>query len=86
MNKSQLVEAVALESNLSKIDARKAVDALIHIIHQSLQEGDRVTLSGLGSFTVQQHAERMGRNPRTGAPVPIPAHKSIKFRPLIEIE
>lgn len=86
MNKSQLVEAVALESNLSKIDARKAVDALIRIIHQSLQEGDRVTLSGLGSFTVQHHAERMGRNPRTGAPVPIPAHKSIKFRPLIEIE
>ncbi len=86
MNKSQLVEAVALESNLSKIEARKAVEALIHVIHQGLQEGERITLSGLGSFTVQQHAERMGRNPRTGTPVPIPAHKSIKFRPLIEIE
>ncbi|MBQ8651959.1 MAG: HU family DNA-binding protein [Alistipes sp.] len=86
MNKSQLVEAVALESNLQKVDARKAVDALIHVIHQSLQEGERITLSGLGSFTVQQHAERMGRNPRTGAPVPIPARKSIKFRPLIDIE
>lgn len=86
MNKSQLVEAVALESNLSKIEARKAVDAMIHIIHQALEEGERVTLSGLGSFSVQYYAERMGRNPRTGAPVPIPARKSIKFRPLIEIE
>ncbi|MBR5464940.1 MAG: HU family DNA-binding protein [Alistipes sp.] len=86
MNKSQLVEAVALESNLSKIEARKAVDAMIHIIHQALEEGERVTLSGLGSFSVQYCAERMGRNPRTGAPVPIPARKSIKFRPLIEIE
>ncbi|MBE6208355.1 MAG: HU family DNA-binding protein [Rikenellaceae bacterium] len=86
MNKSQLVEAVALECNLSKVEARKAVDATIQLIHQALQEGDRVTISGLGSFCVQQHAERMGRNPRTGTPVPIPAHKSIKFRPLIEIE
>ena len=86
MNKSQLVEAVALESNLQKVDARKAVDALLHVIHQRLQEGERITLSGLGSFSVQQHAERMGRNPRTGAPVPIPARKGIKFRPLIEIE
>ena len=86
MNKTQLVEAVALESNLPKVEARKAVDALIRVIHQSLEEGERVTLSGLGSFSVQQHGERMGRNPRTGAPVPIPARKSIKFRPLIEIE
>ena len=86
MNKTQLVEAVALESNLPKVEARKAVDALIRVIHQSLEEGERVTLSGLGSFSVQQHGERMGRNPHTGAPAPSPARKSIKYRPLIEIE
>ncbi|MBR1994091.1 MAG: HU family DNA-binding protein [Alistipes sp.] len=86
MNKAQLVEAIALETNQSKVEIRKTVDALIEVINHSLREEDRVTLSGLGSFSVQHHAERMGRNPRTGAPVPIPAHRSIKFRPLIELD
>ena len=86
MNKAQLVEAVALDANLTKIEARKAVDALIRITVQSLREGERLTLSGLGTFSVQQKAERVGRNPRTGAPVKIPARKVIKFRPTVEIE
>ncbi len=86
MNKAQLVEAVALDANLTKIEARKAVDALIRITVQSLREGERLTLSGLGTFSVQQKAERVGRNPRTGAPVKIPARKVVKFRPTVEIE
>lgn len=86
MNKAQLVEAVALDANLTKIEARKAVDALIRVTVQSLREGERLTLSGLGTFSVQQKAERVGRNPRTGAPVKIPARKVVKFRPTVEIE
>ena len=86
MNKAQLVEAIALETNQPKVEIRKTIDALIHVVNHTLQTEERVTLSGLGSFTVHHTAERMGRNPRTGAPVRIPPHKSVKFNSLIEIE
>ena len=86
MNKTQLAEAIAVDANISKIDARKAVDALIRVTAQTLREGDRLVLSGLGSFCVQQRSERTGRNPRTGAPVRIPPRKVIKFRPTVDLE
>ena len=81
MNKAQFVEAIALDANISKIDARKAVDAMIRVTVQSLREGER-----LGTFSVQQKSERVGRNPRTGAAVKIPPRKVIKFRPTAEVE
>ena len=83
MNKAQFVEAIALDANISKIDARKAVDAMIRVTVQSLREGERLTLTGLGTFSVQQKSERVGRNPRTGAAVKIPPRKVIKFRPCL---
>lgn len=87
MNKAQFVEAIALDANISKIDdARKAVDAMIRVTVQSLREGERLTLTGLGTFSVQQKSERVGRNPRTGAAVKIPPRKVIKFRPTAEVE
>lgn len=86
MNKAQLVEAIALDTNLSKIEARKAVDSFIRVTVQALREGDRLTLTGLGSFCVEHKAARVGRNPRTGAAVKIPPRKVIKFRPTAEIE
>ena len=86
MNKAQLVEAIALDANISKIDARKAVDAIIRVTVQSLREGERLTLTGLGTFSVQQKAARRGRNPRTCAAVKIPPRKAVKFRPTIELE
>ena len=79
-------EAIALDANISKIDARKAVDAMIRVTVQSLREGERLTLTGLGTFSVQQKAARIGRNPRTGAAVKIPPRKAVKFRPTIELE
>ena len=86
MNKAQLVEAIALDANISKIDARKAVDAIIRVTVQSLREGERLTLTGLGTFSVQQKAARIGRNPRTGAAVKIPPRKAVNLRPTIELE
>jgi len=86
MNKAQLVEAMALDANISKIEARKAVDAMIRATVQALREGDRLTLTGLGTFQVQQQAARTGRNPRTGAAVKIPPRKVVKFRSAIELE
>ena len=86
MNKAQFVEAIALDAHLTKVEARKAVDAMIRVTVQSLREGERLTLTGPGTFSVQQKAERVGRNPRTGAAVKIPPRKVIKFRPTVEIE
>lgn len=86
MNKTQLVEAIALDANITKVDARKAVDALIRVTAQALREGERVTLTGLGTLSVQHKAARMGRNPRTGAVVKIPPRNTVKFRPSIELE
>ena len=86
MNKAQFVEAVALDANLTKVEARKAIDAMIRVTVQALREGERLTLTGLGSFSIQQKAERVGRNTRTGAAVKIPARKVIRFRPAVEIE
>ncbi len=86
MNKAQFVEAIALDANISKVEARKAVDAMIRITVQALREGEKLTLTGLGTFSVQQKPERVGRNPRTGAAVKIPPRKAIKFRPTAEID
>lgn len=86
MNKAQFVEAIALDANIPKVEARKAIDAMIRVTVQSLREGERLTLTGLSTFNVQQRPERVGRNPRTGAAVKIPPRKVIKFRPSVEIE
>ena len=86
MNKAQFVEASALDANIPKVEARKAIDAMIRVTVQALREGERLTLTGLGTFSIQQRSERVGRNPRTGATVKIPPRKVIKFRPSVEIE
>ena len=86
MNKSQLVEAVAIEAGLSKADARKSVDAFIDIVLRTLKEDERVSLSGMGVFSVMQRSARVGRNPRTGVQVKIAPKRVIKFRPTIEME
>lgn len=86
MNKTQLVEAMSLDAGLSKVEARKAVDAMLRVAVQALQQGDKVALSGFGTFSVQQKLPRTGRNPRTGAAVTIQARKVVRFRPVIEIE
>ena len=86
MNKAQFVEAIALDANISKVEARRAVDAMIRVTVQALREGERLTLTGLGTFSVQQRSERVGRNPRTGAAVKIPPRKDIKLHPTAEVK
>ena len=86
MNKSQLVEAIALESGLSKVDARKSVDTFVDIVLRTLNENEKVTISGMGVFSVMQRSARVGRNPRTGAQVKIAPKRVIKFRPTIDVE
>ena len=72
MNKTQLAEAVALETGLTKIAAKKAIDASVRIAVRAFREGESLTMSGLGTFRVVQRTPRTGRNPRTGAQVKVP--------------
>lgn len=80
MNKTELVEAVAKSADLSKVDANKAVDAVVDSITQALSKGDKVTLIGFGTFETRHRAARTGRNPRTGAEIKIAATKIPAFK------
>ena len=80
MNKMELVAEVAETAELSKKDAEAAVSAAIDVITEALRKGDKVQLVGFGSFEVKSRAERMGRNPQTKEPIPIPASKAPVFK------
>ena len=79
MNKTELIAAVAERSELSKKDAEAAVTALVDVT-ESLRREEKVQLVGFGSFEVKVRAERMGRNPQTKEPIPIPASKAPVFK------
>ncbi len=80
MNKADLVEAVASNTGLAKVDATNAVEAVFSSITQVLKTGDTVSLLGFGTFSVSQRAARTGRNPRTGETISIPAGTVAKFK------
>jgi DNA-binding protein HU-beta len=80
MNKSELIDAVASETDLSKTDATRATDAVLDSIVAALGKGDQVTLVGFGTFSVRERAARTGRNPQTGATIQIKASKSPGFK------
>lgn len=80
MNKSELITAIAAASGLTKIDARKALDATIESISNALAEGDKVSLVGFGTFSVSERAARKGINPSTKQTIHIPAKKVAKFK------
>jgi DNA-binding protein HU-beta len=77
--KPELVAKVADETGMTKVQAAKAVDAVLQAITSTLASGDSVALSGFGTFRVSATAERQGRNPSTGAPMTIAAGKRIGF-------
>lgn len=84
MNKSELISRLAERTDLSKSDATKAVDALFApdngIISQTLKGGEKVQITGFGSFETRKREARTGRNPRTGKEIKIKASKSAAFR------
>ena len=81
MNKTELIDHIAAESDISKAAAGRALDAIIGAVKTTLKKGDSVTLVGFGTFAVGKRAARSGRNPRTGATIKIKAAKVPKFRP-----
>lgn len=80
MNKSELIEAIAQEADISKAAAAKALDGMMGAVTGALKKGDTVTLVGFGTFYVGERAARNGRNPKTGEPLKIKAAKTPKFR------
>jgi len=80
MNKSELIDAIASASELSKADSTNALNATIAAITTTLAKGDSIQLTGFGSFVVRDRAARTGRNPQTGAEIQIKASKVAAFK------
>lgn len=79
MNKSELIDAIAAKTELSKVASGKALDAVVEAIVQAVAKGDGVSLVGFGSFKASPRAAREGKNPKTGEKIKIPATTVPKF-------
>ncbi len=81
MNKAQLIEKIALATELTKADTERVLDATMDMIRKTVKKGDDVKLVGFGTFTKAKRKARTGRNPQTGKAIKIPAAWYPKFRP-----
>lgn len=85
MNKTELIEKIATGSELSKADVKKALDATVAAIKDALVAGDKISLVGFGTFSVNERPAREGINPATKEKIQIAAKKVIKFKPGTEL-
>ena len=81
MNKTELIEAVAMWSNTTKVQTATMLDGLLEVIQKTLAGGNNVQLVGFGTFSVTERAGREGRKPATSKSMTIPAKKVVKFKP-----
>ena len=80
MTKVELIAAVAEKAGMTKVDAKKAVDAIMDAAKGELKKGGKIALVGFGTMSVATRPERKGRNPRTGKSIKIAAKKVVKFK------
>lgn len=80
VNKNELVEAMSKKTGLTKKDTEAAIKSFTEVVAEELKKGERIQLVGFGTFEVTKRAERVGRNPRTGQKMAIPASKIPKFK------
>lgn len=80
MNKSELITAIADSADISKAAAGRALQGILDVVTDTLADGDKVTLIGFGTFSVNKRAARTGRNPHTGKEIKIKAKKVTKFK------
>jgi len=80
VNKTELIDHIANDADISKAAATRALESAIEAVKQTLKKGGVVSLVGFGTFSVGKRAARIGRNPRTGAEIKIKAAKVPKFR------
>ena len=81
MTKRDLIDVVAKKANLTNKAARDSVQALINSIRDSLKRGEKVVITGFGTFSIRKRVERIGRNPKTGEKITIAARKAPGFTP-----
>lgn len=81
MNKSEMIERMASDADISKAAAERALESITTSVQSTLKKGGTVTLVGFGSWSVTKRAARTGRNPKTGEPIKIKARKAPKFTP-----
>ncbi|HDJ23523.1 MAG: DNA-binding protein HU [Candidatus Aminicenantes bacterium 4484_214] len=86
MNKRDIISKMSKDAGITLDQAKKALAALIQGVSTALQRGERVTLSGFGSFEIKLRQERMGRNPKTGKIIKISAKRKVKFNPSQQLE
>jgi len=86
MNKQELIDHVAKQSNISKADSERAVNAVFQGISETLGRGQDARFVGFGTFNVAERNARNGRNPRTGETIQIPASRVARFRPGKELK
>ena len=80
MKKTEMIDAIVKKTGVTKAVAEKTVNAFVDTVIEALKDGDRVQLSGFGTFEVRERAERKGRNPFTGEEMNIAAMKSPAFK------
>ena len=81
MTKQELVNAIARDADLTRAQARAALEAFLQEVEEALKAGEKVSLVGFGSFVAQERPERDGLSPRTGKPIKIPPRRVARFRP-----
>ncbi|NLZ46132.1 MAG: HU family DNA-binding protein [Clostridiales bacterium] len=80
MNKPQLIDCIAKKGNISKVEAKKALELTIEAISEALAKGESITLIGFGTFKITELAGRTGRNPQTGKTMQIKPKKVVRFK------
>lgn len=86
MNKTELIDAIAKDAEISKVAAKKALESFLSNIETTLSKGGKVSLVGFGSWSVSERAAREGRNPQTGKTIKIAAKTVVKFKAGSELE
>ena len=80
MIKAELIDAIASNADLSKADAKRALDGFVAATSDALKKGERISLVGFGSFSISNRAARTGRNPQTGKEIKIAAKNVVRFK------
>ncbi len=80
MNKTELIDAIAADAEITKVEAKKALESFLANVEKTLKGGGKVSLVGFGSWSVSEKPEREGRNPQTGKTIKIAAKKVVKFK------
>ena len=80
MKKSEMIEALAKETGLTKVDVEKVFNGTFNLFKDELAKGNNVSVAGFGTFKISKRAARTGRNPQTGATIKIAASKSVGFK------